>query len=331
MVHILKCLKLMKTDLISSSNEPDISFQLINIVERDDRCRATLIAKLNTIFQIKQTQAIDHISLEITQLNHHIRLYSNIDQLPKINPQDHQIKHIAIICTSIDQLFPIAKSLLDRYYHCFIEKPMVQNIDQASILIALAQQNNCCIYAGWIERWNPILPHQISDPTIHISRLIPWQRQSKSHHIAYDLLCHDLDLLVQKHRIFQEKSREFRTKLHDLQGIDPTQADAIKVLFHLQSQIIKENLHLNYLQYEQDEVILEIKGLGHFFTLHASRNHAHRLVQWDIQDNHLCSLVQHQTDQLQLEYIDFIDHILGKKIFDIPDQLQLFSFLIFLC
>src|SRR5207302_427678 len=58
------------------------------------------------------------------------------------------------ICTPTVTHFEIAKFFLENKVHTFIEKPITYTIEEAQILIDLAQKNNLKLQVGHVERFN---------------------------------------------------------------------------------------------------------------------------------------------------------------------------------
>src|SRR4051794_7806217 len=52
--------------------------------------------------------------------------------------------------------FELAKTLLQQGKHLLIEKPMTDKAAQAAELVLLAQEKNCVLQVGHVERFNPV-------------------------------------------------------------------------------------------------------------------------------------------------------------------------------
>jgi len=63
------------------------------------------------------------------------------------------------IVTPTTTHFDIAKQLLVQGKHVLVEKPMTDNTAQATELVQLAQQNNCVLQVGHVERFNPVFKY----------------------------------------------------------------------------------------------------------------------------------------------------------------------------
>ena len=63
------------------------------------------------------------------------------------------------IVTPTTTHFELAKSLLQQGKHVLVEKPMTDNAAQAAELVQLAQQKNCVLQVGHVERFNPVFKY----------------------------------------------------------------------------------------------------------------------------------------------------------------------------
>ena len=63
------------------------------------------------------------------------------------------------IVTPTTTHFELAKSLLQQGKHVLVEKPMTDNTAQAAELVQLAQQKNCVLQVGHVERFNPVFKY----------------------------------------------------------------------------------------------------------------------------------------------------------------------------
>jgi predicted dehydrogenase len=96
--------------------------------------------------------------------------------------------------------FDIAKQLLLQGKHVLVEKPMTDNSAQAAELIQIAQQKNCVLQVGHVERFNPIfhyLETAAPEPRfIETHRLSPYPARSTDIGVVLDLMIHDLDVVL---------------------------------------------------------------------------------------------------------------------------------------
>ena len=96
--------------------------------------------------------------------------------------------------------FDLAKSLLQQGKHVLVEKPMTDNTAQAAELVQLAQQKNCVLQVGHVERFNPVFKYlETAAPEprfIETHRLSPFPARSTDIGVVLDLMIHDLDVVL---------------------------------------------------------------------------------------------------------------------------------------
>jgi predicted dehydrogenase len=96
--------------------------------------------------------------------------------------------------------FEIAKPLLAQGKHVLLEKPMTDNAAQAAELVQLAQQHDCVLQVGHVERFNPVFNYlQTAAPEprfIECHRLSPYPARSTDIGVVLDLMIHDLDVVL---------------------------------------------------------------------------------------------------------------------------------------
>ena len=112
------------------------------------------------------------------------RVYKNIEELIEGQKVD-----CAIIATPTSTHTKIAKKLLQNGIHTLIEKPVANNIVEATELVQIAEESNCKVAVGHIERFNPAVQCLIEDLkgqkilNCNITRVSPY------------LAIHDIDLI----------------------------------------------------------------------------------------------------------------------------------------
>lgn len=106
------------------------------------------------------------------------------------------------IATPTASHFALASKCLERGVQLFIEKPMTATVAEAEALVALAATRRCLVQVGHIERFNPTfheLKRVIEDMTvaaINFRRLSPYVGSNTDVDVVFDLMVHDLDLLL---------------------------------------------------------------------------------------------------------------------------------------
>jgi predicted dehydrogenase len=96
--------------------------------------------------------------------------------------------------------YALAKEVLSQGRHVLLEKPMTDSAAEAAELVQLAQQNNCVLQVGHVERFNPVfayLQQFARDPRfIEAHRLSPYPSRSTDIGVVLDLMIHDLDVVL---------------------------------------------------------------------------------------------------------------------------------------
>ena len=104
------------------------------------------------------------------------------------------------IVTPTSTHFELAKLCLQQGKHVLIEKPMTDNAEQATELVRLAQEKNCVLQVGHVERFNPVFDYLESVAThprfIETHRLSPYPARSTDIGVVLDLMIHDLDVVL---------------------------------------------------------------------------------------------------------------------------------------
>ena len=96
--------------------------------------------------------------------------------------------------------FDLATTLLQQGRHLVVEKPMTDDAAQAAELVQLAQQKNCLLQVGHVERFNPVFKYlETAAPEprfIETHRLSPYPARSMDIGVVLDLMIHDLDVVL---------------------------------------------------------------------------------------------------------------------------------------
>tara|TARA_B100000427_G_scaffold288648_1_gene263926 strand:- start:114 stop:1106 length:993 start_codon:yes stop_codon:yes gene_type:complete len=99
--------------------------------------------------------------------------------------------------------YPIAHEVITKKIHVLIEKPICDTIEKAEKLLNLADENNCIVMIGHIERFNPAVQKlkeiidkgDLGKVTSLISRRVgAFPAQIKDANVIIDLAVHDIDI-----------------------------------------------------------------------------------------------------------------------------------------
>jgi predicted dehydrogenase len=94
----------------------------------------------------------------------------------------------------------IATRALEAGRACFVEKPICARVDEAEALVALARRKGLPLGVGQIERYNPAVIELHKTPLrprfIEAHRLAQFTPRGTDVAVIYDLMIHDIDLLL---------------------------------------------------------------------------------------------------------------------------------------
>ncbi|HYM80112.1 MAG TPA: Gfo/Idh/MocA family oxidoreductase [Candidatus Limnocylindria bacterium] len=90
---------------------------------------------------------------------------------------------------------------LAAHCHVLVEKPMAASVTDADAMIAAAERARRTLQVGQVERFNPAVlaarPHVLRPKFIEAHRLAVFQPRSLDIDVVFDLMIHDLDLVLQ--------------------------------------------------------------------------------------------------------------------------------------
>jgi len=156
---------------------------------------ARIYSELHAAGQVELTGIYDAHAETARKIaeKHKLKIFASIDEAAAVSDALN-------IVTPTTTHFDIAKSLLAQGKHVLVEKPMTDNSVQAAELCALAQQKNCVLQVGHVERFNPVftfLEKVATEPKfIECHRLSPYPARSTDIGVVLDLMIHDLDIVL---------------------------------------------------------------------------------------------------------------------------------------
>jgi predicted dehydrogenase len=156
---------------------------------------ARIYAGLGAAGQVELTGVFDTSADTARKIaaRHGTRVFSSIAELAAASDAVN-------IVTPTTTHFELAKLLLQQGKHVLVEKPMTDNTAQAAELVQLAQQNNCLLQVGHVERFNPVFKYleQVATQPVFIEtlRLSPYPARSTDIGVVLDLMIHDLDVVL---------------------------------------------------------------------------------------------------------------------------------------
>jgi hypothetical protein len=96
--------------------------------------------------------------------------------------------------------FQICRDLLEAGIHVLVEKPMTSTLEEADLLIHLAQANNLVLQVGHLERFNPAIlaarAHVRRPFFIESHRLASFTERGTEVNVVLDLMIHDIDIIL---------------------------------------------------------------------------------------------------------------------------------------
>lgn len=96
--------------------------------------------------------------------------------------------------------FELAKKVIDKGKHFFIEKPLTHTLEEAKMLHNLLVSKNIKAQVGHVERFNPALlaieNTNINPMFIEVHRLAVFNPRGTDVSVVLDLMIHDLDIIL---------------------------------------------------------------------------------------------------------------------------------------
>ncbi|HID92268.1 TPA: Gfo/Idh/MocA family oxidoreductase [Candidatus Peregrinibacteria bacterium] len=136
---------------------------------------------------------IDEATRKNVEKELEVKAYKSLDEL-----LDH--------CDAVDIVTPttthfeIAKKLIKKQKHIFIEKPVASSSKEAEELVKLSYEAGIKAQIGHVERFNPAFisaKEYINNPKfIEIHRLAQFNPRGTDVSVVYDLMIHDIDLVL---------------------------------------------------------------------------------------------------------------------------------------
>jgi predicted dehydrogenase len=94
----------------------------------------------------------------------------------------------------------VGRLFLEKGKDVFVEKPIAETTEQAEKLVRLAQERNCLLQVGHVERFNPVLSYlekNLRVPKfIEAHRLSNYPGRGTDVSVVLDLMIHDLDVIL---------------------------------------------------------------------------------------------------------------------------------------
>jgi predicted dehydrogenase len=105
----------------------------------------------------------------------------------------------AVVATPTSTHFEIARDLLRAGIHVLIEKPLATRIEEARMLVEIADRQDLVLQVGHLERFNPVvvkMAEYVTEPEfIESNRIAPFKPRGLDVSVVLDLMIHDIDLI----------------------------------------------------------------------------------------------------------------------------------------
>jgi predicted dehydrogenase len=123
----------------------------------------------------------------------HTTAFATVDAL--IDASD-----IVVIATPTIYHFALAKKIVEKKKHVFIEKPMTHTVAEAKALMQLVKKYKVQVQVGHVERFNPAFLALGNTPVapmfIEAHRLANFNPRGTDVSVVLDLMIHDIDLIL---------------------------------------------------------------------------------------------------------------------------------------
>jgi len=134
----------------------------------------------------------DTIAKEVTE-KYHLKRFTNEDEL--IEASD------AIdIVTPTQFHFSLCEKAIKKSKHVFVEKPMVNTMEEAKTLVKLVQESKIKFQVGHVERFNPAFlaakTLELKPMFIEVHRLAQFNPRGTEVSVILDLMIHDIDVVL---------------------------------------------------------------------------------------------------------------------------------------
>ena len=240
-----------------------------------------------------------------------INIFADYDDLIKKTLPD-----IAIIATPTQTHFDIAIAALNQGVNIFVEKPIVQTIDEFKILSDIADSKNLKIMAGHIERYNPVSVklREILSAGTDINTTFAFTRTQQhdkriQDDIVVDKLIHDIDLSmfffgdIKNYEIIDYKKTDNKVCELKLNVRHKNSSGEIFVSWLTGNQTVR-NIKL-----KQDKNLIEGDFLNKTLKVDGKYTDC-KVPKW----------IESQNNQIKDELVDFIVHCFNKSK-DLPAPL----------
>ena len=134
----------------------------------------------------------DAVAREVAE-KYNLKRFTDEDQL--IEASD-----IIDVVTPTQFHFSICEKAIKKSKHVFVEKPMVNTMDEAKTLVKLVQESKIKFQVGHVERFNPAFlaakKLELNPMFIEVHRLAQFNPRGTEVSVILDLMIHDIDAIL---------------------------------------------------------------------------------------------------------------------------------------
>jgi len=151
------------------------------------------LLELSHLFEVKAVFDEDN------SIRHEI---SNLYNVPEVGSYQELLEmcEAIIIVTPTVSHFELAVEAIKRRLPVFVEKPMVETMDEAKRLVSLIDEAGVHVQVGHVERFNPAFlaaqKHLDSPMFIETHRLAQFNPRGTDVPVVLDLMIHDIDIVL---------------------------------------------------------------------------------------------------------------------------------------
>ncbi len=134
--------------------------------------------------------------------DHHAQLVADKYQLTRFNDAEaliDSVDAVDIIAPTIHH-FALCEMAMRKGKHVFVEKPLANTMEEARLLVKLAQESNVKFQVGHVERFNPaflaLKEMDLQPMFIEVHRLAQFNPRGTDVSVILDLMIHDIDIIL---------------------------------------------------------------------------------------------------------------------------------------
>lgn len=152
-----------------------------------------LLLQLPELFEVVGFYDADQINARQVAKTFNVKSFEDISDLISA------VDCLDIVTPTINHFLSASQALRNRK-HIFIEKPLSETVEEAKILVQLANEADVVVQVGHVERFNPAfqaaLPFLNNPMFIETHRLAQFNPRGTDVPVVLDLMIHDIDVIL---------------------------------------------------------------------------------------------------------------------------------------